>query len=244
MTPLRVLVTGANGRMGQMVQAEVAAGEGLVLAGAIDQGDPPDGVTGPIDVLIDFTVPDAAIGYVEWAAKRGVAVVTGTTGLSVPQRVHVGELAMQIPVVLAPNMSVGVNALIDLVERAARVLSEGYDAEILELHHHHKKDAPSGTALRLAEAVAAGRGVELADHARYERHGLTGARPASEIGLQTLRGGDVVGEHTVFLVGLGERLELTHRATDRGIFARGAVRAARWVAHKPAGLYSMKDVLG
>ena len=168
----------------------------------------------------------------------------GTTGLSEQARAEVGGRASEIPIVLAPNMSVGVNVLFRLVSQAARALGPGYEVEILEMHHRAKKDAPSGTALRLAEVAAGALGTDLDSAAVYARQGDTGARRPGSIGIQALRGGDVVGEHTVHFLADGERIELTHRATSRDNFARGAVRAARWVAGKPAGLYDMQDVLG
>lgn len=243
MESLRVLVTGAHGRMGRAVQRVVAESPDLVLAGAVDQGDDPWAVT-DVDVVVDFTTPEATIGYARFAAERGVPMVAGTTGLTPPQKGELTQLATRVPILLAPNMSVGVNVLLDVVARAVAALGPGWDAEVVELHHRHKVDAPSGTALRLAEAVAQARGASLAEVGRYERRGLVGERPAGEIGVQTLRGGDVVGEHTVYLLGDSERIELTHRATDRAIFAHGALRAARWVVGKPAALYSMADVLG
>jgi 4-hydroxy-tetrahydrodipicolinate reductase len=230
--------------MGTAVQAAITEASGVELGAAVDQGDDLEALSGELDVVIDFTVPEASLAHVRTAAEKGVAAVVGTTGFTDAQKAELAELATRIPVVFAPNMSVGVNVLVSLVERAVRMLGAEFDSEIAEIHHRQKKDSPSGTALRLAEAVAQARGVELADHARYERHGLIGARPAGEIGVQTLRGGDVVGEHTVYLFGLGERIELSHRATDRMIFARGAVRAARWVKGRPPGLYTMADVLG
>lgn len=243
MDRLRVLVTGAQGRMGHAVQRVVAESPDLVLVGAVDQGDDPWAISVPIDVVVDFTAPEATLGYARFAAERGVPIIAGTTGLTPAQKSELTQLATRVPIVYAPNMSVGVNVLLDLVGRAVTALGPGWDAEIVETHHRHKVDAPSGTALRLAEAVAQARGVVLADHARYERKGLIGERPATEIGIQTLRGGDVIGEHTVTLFGTSERIELTHRATDRAIFARGALRAARWVVDKPPALYSMSDVL-
>lgn len=240
---LSVLVTGANGRMGRAVQRVVTEAPDMVLVGAVDQGDDPWAVEGPIDVVIDFTTPEATLGYARFAAKKGVPLVAGTTGLTAEQRAVLVDLAADVPILYAPNMSVGVNVLLDLVARAVAALGPDWDAEVVEAHHRHKVDAPSGTALRIGEAIAAARDVELGDVGRFERSGLVGARPTGEIGIQTVRGGDVVGEHTVMLLGAGERLELVHRATDRSIFARGAVRAARWVVGKPAALYTMADVL-
>jgi 4-hydroxy-tetrahydrodipicolinate reductase len=203
-------------------------------------------VQGPADVWIDFSSPAASVAHARAAAERGVALVVGTTGLQPADRAAIAACARDIPLVLTPNMSVGVNVLLRLVAEAARALGPDYDIEVLEAHHRHKRDAPSGTALRLAEALAAATGRDLATTACYARQGDVGPRPASEIGLQTLRGGDVVGDHTVFFFGQGERVEITHRASSRETFARGAVRAALWLRaeRRPSGLYDMRDVLG
>jgi 4-hydroxy-tetrahydrodipicolinate reductase len=195
-------------------------------------------------VAIDFTVPAATLGALRAAADAGVAYVTGTTGLSEVEREELAELARRIPVLHAPNFSVAVNLLAWLVAEATRRLGPGYDAEIVEMHHAAKRDAPSGTALRLAEAIAEARGVPLAGHLVLERAGETGARPEGAIGVQTLRGGDNPGEHTVLFVGRGERLELAHRSHTREHFARGAVRAAAWLAGREPGLYRIEQVLG
>jgi 4-hydroxy-tetrahydrodipicolinate reductase len=193
-----------------------------------------------LDVVIDFTSPEATMKHAVWCAENAVALVVGTTGLSSEDLRGLDEVSKRIPVVQAPNMSVGVNVLCTLVEQAAEMLGESFDLEIVETHHRHKTDAPSGTALRLLDVVQRVRPEGLA---RFERHGDIGPRGQQEIGVQTLRGGDVVGDHTVFLFGSGERLELTHRATDRSIFAAGAVRAAQWAVQQPAGRYTMRDVL-
>lgn len=268
MSAIRVVVTGAAGRMGGHIIRMVCAQPGLALAGATERpggfspgldagaaaGLPPRGV--PItadlgealsrgaDVLIDFTSFEASVAHAEACAARGVAAVIGSTGFTADTRARVVAAARKVPVVLSPNYSVGVNALFALVAEAARVLGEGYDVEIVEMHHKRKKDAPSGTAMRLAEVAAEALGRDAEKDFTFARHGIVGERPAREIGVQALRGGDVVGDHTVFFVGEGERLELTHRATSRDQFASGAVRAARWVVGKPAGLYDMADVLG
>ena len=194
-------------------------------------------------VVIDFTSAEASVAHARACAERGVGLVIGSTGFTPEARAEVARHAASIPVVLAPNTSVGVNVVIRMAAELARVLGEGYDVEVLEAHHRMKKDAPSGTALKLAEVLAAalGRGEE---DLTFARHGQVGARPRREIGVQTLRGGDVVGEHTVFFYGEGERIELTHRATSRDQFGLGALRAARWVAGRAPGLYDMADVLG
>lgn len=257
--PLRVVCVGAFGRMGDQVRAALGAVDDAVLCGALEgPGHPRLGETvAPgvrvvadaraafegADVAIDFTIPRATCAAIRVAAERGVAYVCGTTGFSAAERAELTVAAKRIPVVWAPNFSVAVNVLAHLVGIAAKLLPDT-DAEILETHHAAKRDAPSGTALRLAEAIAAARGVDLAQAMVTTRSGDTGARPAGAIGVQALRGGDNAGEHTVLFLGRGERLELTHRAANREHFAGGALRAARWVVGRPAGLYGMDQVLG
>jgi 4-hydroxy-tetrahydrodipicolinate reductase len=262
----RVVVTGAAGRMGTQIVRLVRATEGLVLAGAVERSGAAVGQDagalaglGPVgvavqddlakalagaDVVIDFTSHEASARHAELCAERGVALVIGSTGFTPEAKAQVAAAARRIPVVLSPNMSVGVNVLFELVRQAAKVLGEDYDVEIVEIHHKKKRDAPSGTAVRLGEVAAEALGRDPKDALAYARHGILGERPPWQIGVQTLRGGDVVGEHTVYFCGEGERLELTHRATSREQFARGAVRAAAWLAGRPAGLYDMADVLG
>jgi 4-hydroxy-tetrahydrodipicolinate reductase len=196
------------------------------------------------DVVIDFTAPGASLHHAKVCAQKEVALVVGTTGFSAQAKAELAGYAQRIPVLMAPNMSVGVNVLFRLVADAARALGKGYEVEIVEMHHRAKKDAPSGTALRLAEVAADAVGLDPQQACVYERHGDIGARKPGTIGVQTLRGGDVVGEHTVYFIADGERLELSHRATSRDNFARGAVRAARWLAGRKPGLYDMQDVLG
>lgn len=253
-----VCVIGAGGRMGAHVLRAVEADDELSVGGALDRAGHPDlgkevspGVALCADpataleacrVTIDFSTPEATLAALREATPRGVASVIATTGFDAEALVEVAEAAKRAPIVMAANYSLGINALLALVEQAARALPD-YEIEVLEMHHSGKVDAPSGTALRLAEAAASARGLVLDDVARYHREGHTGPRPPDEIGLQTLRGGDVVGEHTVFLLGPGERLELTHRALSRENFAAGAVRAARWVTGRANGLYEMSDVL-
>jgi 4-hydroxy-tetrahydrodipicolinate reductase len=264
---IRVVVTGISGRMGGHVARMVRAEPDLALAGATERpgfaagldagtaaGGPPAGIPVEVelsaaldrgaDVVVDFTSFEASAAHAEACAARGVALVIGSTGFTREARARVEAAARRVPVVLSPNMSVGVNALFALVAQAARTLGDAYDVEIVEMHHSKKKDAPSGTAVRLAEVAAEALGRDPAKAFQFSRHGMIGARPPGEIGIQTLRGGDVVGEHTVYLVGEGERLELTHRATSRDQFARGAVRAARWVVGRPPGVHDMFDVLG
>ncbi|GEJ59359.1 4-hydroxy-tetrahydrodipicolinate reductase [Anaeromyxobacter diazotrophicus] len=263
---IRVVVTGVSGRMGGHI-LRGAREEGFQLTGATERpgfaagldagtaaGLPPLGVPvsadlrqalrGGADVVIDFTSFEASAAHAELCAAERVALVVGSTGFTKEARARVEAAARQVPVVLSPNMSVGVNVLFELVRQAAAVLGDAYDVELVEMHHRKKKDAPSGTAMRLAEVAAEALGRDPAKDLAFARHGIIGERPPREIGVQTLRGGDVVGEHTVYFVGEGERLELTHRATSRDQFARGALRAARWVAGRAPGLYDMADVLG
>lgn len=213
--------------------------EGVTVSAGIEQA-----LKAGADVVIDFTAPAASVQNARVCAERGVGLVVGTTGLSPAQRAELGAAARRIPVVLAPNMSVGVNVLFRLVSEAARVLGSAYEVEIVEMHHRMKRDAPSGTALRLAEVAAGALGLDPRSASVYQRQGDTGARRTGTIGVQALRGGDVVGDHTVYFLADGERLELTHRATSRDNFARGAVRAARFIAGRKPGLYDMQDVLG
>ncbi|MFQ5515501.1 MAG: 4-hydroxy-tetrahydrodipicolinate reductase [Myxococcota bacterium] len=254
-----VLVCGAAGRMGGHVLRAVAASTSLRVAAALEHeghalvgeeihpgiklGDSVEDALQGVQLAIDFSLPEGTLRLTEAAARRGVALVIGTTGLSAEQRGRIEAAARGIPILLAPNFSLGVNVLLELVAEAARRL-EGYEIEILELHHSRKLDAPSGTALALARAAAGARGLELDAHAVYHREGHTGPRPPEAIGLQSLRAGDSIGEHSVYLAGPGERLELSHRALSRDSFAAGAVRAASWLAGRPPGLYSMQDCLG
>ena len=254
---IRVAVSGAAGRMGHHVLLTLEGHAETQVAGALEaRGHPrlgelvsgvrivddPGEAIARAEVVIDFSVPDASIRVCDAAAKRGIPAVVGTTGFDAEQLSRIEEVARKVPLVLAANFSLGVNVLLELVTEAARLLHE-YDAEVLELHHAAKVDAPSGTALRLAGAIAEARGLRLEDHQTLHREGETGARPKDAIGIQSLRGGDAVGDHTVFLAGPGERIELTHRALSRDNFAAGSVRAALWALCKPPGLYSMRDVL-
>ncbi len=259
-------IAGCGGRMGRALVAEVAAAEGVRLAGATARaaglqgqdagvlvglealgvaiGQDAEALFAASDVVIDFTSPETSLRHAEIAAQSATALVIGTTGLTPAEAKSIAAAAKSAPIVWAPNMSLGVNLLLGLVEQAARALGPDYDIEILEMHHRLKKDAPSGTALGLGEAAARGRGVALADAAVRSRDGLTGARTEGTIGFAALRGGDVVGDHTVIFAGPGERLELSHKAADRKIYSRGALRAARWAVGQAPGLYGMKDVLG
>jgi len=246
--------------MGKEVRAAIAARSDLRVGGALEApGHPSIGgriendviIAGEAaaafrgcDVAIDFSIPKATLANLRAASDAGIAYVTGTTGFAPSELDEIATIAKTIPVLHAPNFSVAVNVLAWVVREAAARLGPGYDAEIVELHHAAKRDAPSGTALRLAEAVAAGRGIELEPNLVLERAGETGARPRDAIGVQTLRGGDNTGEHTVMFIGKGERLELVHRSSTRGHFAAGAARAAAWLVGKPAGAYRIEQVLG
>lgn len=264
----RIVILGAAGRMGRMlVRAAAENMRGCRLVGGADRPGSSDldrdlgelaGIGGlglrltddvrrllaEADVGIDFTLPDAAAAHAAAAAESGTGLVIGTTGLSPEQLAAIHAAAERCAIVLAPNMSVGVTLLAKLVEQAARVLDESYDIEILEMHHRQKIDAPSGTALGLGQAAARGRGVALEEVWVKARDGVTGRRQSGTIGFATLRGGDVVGDHSVIFAAEGERIELTHKASSRELFARGALRAARWLKGRPPGLYSMQDVLG
>ncbi|HVO89489.1 MAG TPA: 4-hydroxy-tetrahydrodipicolinate reductase [Casimicrobiaceae bacterium] len=267
---VRLAIAGTSGRMGQALLEAALATDDLQIASALDVprssmigrdagerfgrrigvnvGSDIDVLVRAADVLIDFTRPEGTLRHLEACAAAGVGAVVGTTGLSSEQKARLGTFAQHIPIVFAPNMSVGVNVLLDLTRRAARLLGSAFDIEIVEMHHKHKIDAPSGTALALGEAAAEGAGIDLQQHAVYARHGVTGERKPASIGFATLRGGDVVGEHSVIFAGAGERIELTHRAMSRQNFAAGALRAARFVARCRAegrrGLFDMTDVLG
>ncbi len=267
MTDMRLAVVGAAGRMGRMLLQTIPDTLGVTLVGAIDNRESSaigldcgkmigagesgvrvtadaDGLLAQCDALIDFSSPAATVALAPLAGAHGVAHVIGTTGLSQEDLDVIARAAQQTVVVRSGNMSLGLNLLAILVERAAQALGPAWDAEIVEMHHRMKVDAPSGTALLLGEAVARGRGVPLAESSARGRDGLTGPRKPGEIGFASLRGGTVVGDHSVIFAGAGERIELSHRAEDRGIFARGAIAAALWSRGRPNGLYAMADVLG
>ena len=251
---MKVAIAGAGGRMGRTLLEAVLADRGLVLACAFDVpgspavgqevgniriGSDPKAAAGA-DVLIDFTRPEGALEHLRHAR----AMVIGTTGFSGPQKQAIEEAARRMPIAMAANFAVGVNAAYKLAETAARILGDGYDVEIIEAHHRHKVDAPSGTALRLGEVVAKALNRKLSDVARHGREGETGGRPAREIGFHAIRGGDIVGEHTVMFAGQGERLEVTVRSLSRMTYAAGALRAAKFLQGRASGLYDMADVLG
>jgi len=263
---LRIAVAGASGRMGRMLVEAIAAADDLVLAGALDIAESPaigqdasaflgrtSGVKITADlraglataqVLIDFTRPAGTLAHLAVCRELGVKAVIGTTGFSAEEKAVIGEHAKHIAIMMAPNMCVGVNVVLKLLDMAARALNEGYDIEIIEAHHRHKVDAPSGTALKMGEVVAAALGRDLKHCAVYGREGVTGERDPSTIGFATIRGGDVVGDHTVLFAGTGERIEITHKSSSRATYAQGSLRAARFLASHANGLFDMNDVLG
>ncbi|WP_152205281.1 4-hydroxy-tetrahydrodipicolinate reductase [Marinobacter changyiensis] len=263
---MRVAITGAAGRMGKVLIEAVQDADGVTLGAAIVNPDSSligadageiagvgklgvlmvgslDEAVANFDVLIDFTFPDLTLENLAYCKEHGKQMVIGTTGLTESEKLQLGAASESVPVVFAPNMSVGVNVALNLLKTAAEALGDDYDVEIIETHHRHKKDAPSGTAVRMGEVVAGALGRDLKECAVYGREGFTGERSRTEIGFETVRAGDVVGDHTVLFAGIGERLEITHKASSRMTFAKGAVRAAQWLADKPAGLYDMQDVL-
>ncbi|GAB1487603.1 4-hydroxy-tetrahydrodipicolinate reductase [Opitutaceae bacterium] len=240
--PLRIALVGARGRMGQAIAAAAAA-EGAVIAASLDVGDDIASGVAQGDVVIDFSFHAATAGVLAACVAVKKPLVVGTTGHAPGEKQRLLATATSLPVVWAGNYSVGVNLLFALTRRASAVLGADYDAEVIEMHHRFKKDAPSGTAARLLEIILEERKLTV-DALRHGREGITGERTSTEVGIHALRGGDVVGDHTVMFAALGERLELTHKASDRGIFARGALRAARWVSTQKPGSYDMQDVLG
>ncbi len=266
MSALNVCVAGSGGRMGRTLIELLRQSNDLQLSGALEMSGSPvlgrdageaigvttgvaitDNVASalkPNDVLIDFTRPDGTLEYMKVCRATKSKLVIGTTGFTERQKQIISEASRDIAIVFAPNMSVGVNVCLKLLDMAARVLSEGYDIEIVEAHHRHKVDAPSGTALRMGEVVAKALGRDLQQCAVYGREGVTGERDPSTIGFATMRGGDIVGDHTVMFAGIGERIEISHKASSRATFAQGALRAARFLAGRSTGLYDMQDVLG
>jgi 4-hydroxy-tetrahydrodipicolinate reductase len=263
---IKVVVAGSSGRMGRALLEAVMGSSELRLHAALERaGHPaigrdagelvgaacgvrisadPAGAVAGADVLIDFTRPEGALAHLDACRAQRVKMVIGTTGFSPPQRAQVSAASREIAIVMAPNMSVGTNLVFKLIATAARVLGEGYDVEIIEAHHRHKVDAPSGTALRMGEIVASTLGRDLAQCAVYGREGVTGERAASTIGFSAVRGGDIVGDHTVLFAGTGERVEISVKAGSRATYAQGALRAARWLQQRSSGLYDMQDVLG
>jgi 4-hydroxy-tetrahydrodipicolinate reductase len=264
MAVLKIAIAGASGRMGRTLIESVLRSPELTLAAALERkghaavgkdagelvGSPcgvkigDDAAQAGCDVLVDFTLPDGAMANLAACRKQGAKMVIGTTGFSETQKQEIAAAARDMAIVMSPNFSVGVNVAFRLLEIAAKTLDKDYDVEIFEAHHRHKVDAPSGTALRMGEVVAQALGRDLKKVAVYGREGVTGERKDDTIGFTSVRGGDVVGDHSVMFIGAGERLEVSHRASSRANFANGALRAARWVAGKKSGLYDMADVLG
>jgi len=266
MDPLRIAVAGASGRMGRMLIEAVSLAEDAVLAGALDVSGSPalgqdaaaflgraSGISITSDlkaglanaqVLIDFTRPEGTLAHLAACEALGVKVVIGTTGFTEAQKARIAEHAKRIAIVMAPNMSVGVNVVLKLLDTAARALNQGFDIEVIEAHHRHKVDAPSGTALAMGEVVAQALGRDLKECAVYGREGVTGERDPSTIGFATIRGGDIIGDHTVLFAGTGERIEIAHKSSSRSGYAQGSLRAARFLATQTQGLFGMDAVLG
>ena len=265
MTQLKIAVAGASGRMGRMLIEAIAQAPDTVLTGALGMAGSPEvgsdagayagrltGVTiqsdlaaglADADFLIDFTRPEGTLAHVAYCAEHGIKLIIGTTGFDDAAKADIKAAAAKTAIMLSPNMSVGVNVTLKLLEMAAKTLSEGYDIEIVEAHHRHKIDAPSGTALKMGEVIADALGRDLKECAVYGREGVTGERDPSTIGFATIRGGDIVGDHTVLFAGTGERIEISHKSSSRVTYAHGALRAARFLAGKSCGLYDMQDVL-
>jgi 4-hydroxy-tetrahydrodipicolinate reductase len=264
---IKIAVCGAAGRMGQRIITSIIEAEGTLLSGALERpGHPQIGedagllagcgktdvhisddlntVVAGCDVLIDFTSPKVSLKNLEVCALKRKAIVIGSTGFTPEERLLAAELAKDIPAVLAPNMSVGVNVCFKILKDVAATLGDDFDVEIVELHHKLKKDAPSGTAVRMGEVIAGALGRDYNRVANCHREGIIGERSREEIGMQTIRGGDIIGEHTVYFIGMGERIEISHRAMTRDMFSRGSIRAAKWVVAQKPGIYDMQDVLG
>ena len=262
----KIAIAGASGRMGQMLIEAVRADAECVLSGALDMASSPaigadagaysGQATGVLitsdvrqglqssQVLIDFTRPEGTMEHLKVCRELGVAAVIGTTGFTEAQKAEIATIAQDIAIMMAPNMSVGVNVTLKLLEMAAKALSTGYDIEIIEAHHRHKVDAPSGTALKMGEVIADALGRDLKECAVYAREGVTGERDPSSIGFATIRGGDIVGDHTVLFAGIGERIEISHKSSSRATYAQGSLRAVRFLAGQKSGLFDMFDVLG
>ena len=263
---MKIAIAGSSGRMGRMLIEAVLATDDLQLHGALDVAGSPalgqddgaflgrttgvsiradlDGALAGADVLIDFTRPEGTLAHLAACARLGVNAVVGTTGFSDAQKAEISVIAQSVAIVMAPNMSVGVNVVLRLLEVAAQALSEGYDIEVIEAHHRHKVDAPSGTALKMGEVMAQALGRDLKTCGVFAREGVTGERDPSTIGFSTIRGGDIVGDHTVLFAGTGERIEISHRSSNRAGYAQGSLRAARFLAPHRTGLFGMNDVLG
>ena len=266
MNPMKIAVAGASGRMGRMLIEAILNSDDAVLAGALDVAGAPcigtdaaaflgsasgiaiesDLARGLADAryLIDFTRPEGTLKHLEYCAGHGIKLIIGTTGFDEAGKAAILAASHKTAIMFAPNMSVGVNVTMKLLEMAAKSFSEGYDIEIIEAHHRHKVDAPSGTALKMGEVIAGALGRDLKDVAVYAREGVTGERDPSSIGFATIRGGDIVGDHTVLFAGIGERIEISHKSSSRVTYAHGSLRAARFLSDKAVGLYDMQDVLG
>jgi 4-hydroxy-tetrahydrodipicolinate reductase len=266
MNPMKIAIAGAGGRMGRMLIEAVVQADDATLAGALDiAGAPslgtdaaaflgqPAGVAIESDLarglagaayLIDFTRPEGTLKHLEYCAAHGIKMIIGTTGFDADGKAAIAAAAEKTAIVFAPNMSVGVNVTMKLLEMAAKSFAEGYDIEIIEAHHRHKVDAPSGTALKMGEVIAGALGRDLKEVGVFAREGVTGERDPSSIGFATIRGGDIVGDHTVLFAGIGERIEISHKSSSRVTYAHGSLRAARFLADKSSGLYDMQDVLG
>ena len=240
----RLIINGAKGRMGQALISCAARDPELSIVAALDAGDELDAAIPGCDAVIDFTHAAATAGIAETCAATGKPLVIGTTGHDDAERQRIVACATRIPIVFAPNFSIGVNTLFWLTRKAAEILGPDFDLEVVEMHHNLKKDAPSGTARRLAEILAEVRKLDYSRDVRHGREGMVGQRTRTEIGMHAIRGGDVVGDHTVIYANAGERIELTHKASSRDTFANGALRAAKWARTQPAGLYDMQSVLG
>jgi 4-hydroxy-tetrahydrodipicolinate reductase len=263
---IKISIVGASGRMGRTLIETVLAATDCSLVSATDRSDNASigtdaasflgkntGVFISSDVessfklaqtIIDFTSPKGTLEHLEICQKLGISAVIGTTGFNPQQLQHIKEFSTNIPIVLAPNMSIGVNVTLKLLEMAGKALSDGYDVEVMETHHKHKVDSPSGTAIKMGEVVANAQGKSLADCAVYERHGLIGARTSGSIGFSSVRGGDVIGDHTVLFAGAGDRVEITHKSSSRKTYAQGSLQAVRFLQNSQNGLYDMFDVLG
>jgi 4-hydroxy-tetrahydrodipicolinate reductase len=264
---INVLVTGAAGRMGRQIITLLLQEDGIEVVGATEiDGHPSigkdvgeiigtpkigvlisdnlDNAASRADVVVDFTNPNATLDAASYASSKAKPMVIGTTGFSGEEKIRLEELANRFACVISPNMSVGVNVMFEITRNLAELLGNEFDIEVMEAHHRHKKDSPSGTAIRLGEIIAESTGRDFDEVARFERYGHVGERGLNEIGIQAIRGGDIIGEHCVWFCGDGERIELIHRATNRDNFARGAIRALRWVIGKPPGVYTMRNVLG
>ena len=252
MNKMKIAIAGANGRMGRMLIEAVLRADDAILTGALDVANAPGigndaglflGETTGVRIESDFTRPEGTLEHLAYCARHNIKMIIGTTGFDENGKKAIEEAAKTIPVVFAPNMSVGVNVTMKLIEIAAKNFAEGYDIEVIEAHHRHKVDAPSGTALKMGEVIANAIGRNLQECAVYSREGITGERDPSTIGFSTIRGGDIVGDHTVLFAGTGERIEITHKSASRATYAQGSLRAARFLADKSSGLFDMQDVL-